>query len=115
MKNECIFCKIVAGEIPAQVVYEDNRFLAFEDIKKQAPVHVQIIPKLHISKLTDLESKDVDLVGSWILLANQVAQQAGISIPGFRLVLNCNAEGGQEIFHIHLHLLGGKKLAWPPG
>ena len=113
--TDCIFCQIAAGEIPAQVVYEDDRFLAFEDINKQAPVHVQVIPKQHIARLTDLEAGDADLVGAWILVANRVARQMGIAEPGYRLVSNCNAEGGQEVFHIHLHILGGRKMTWPPG
>jgi histidine triad (HIT) family protein len=112
---DCIFCQIAAGEIPAQVVYEDDRFLAFEDINKQAPVHVQVIPKHHSARLTDLEAEDADLVGAWILAANRVARQMGIAEPGYRLVLNCNAEGGQEVFHIHLHIMGGRKMTWPPG
>lgn len=112
---DCIFCKIVAGEISAQVVYEDDQFLAFEDINGQAPTHTLVIPKRHIDRLTDLQEEDASLVGKWLLVGNQVARQTGIAASGYRLVVNCNADGGQTVFHIHLHVLGGRAMRWPPG
>ncbi len=112
---DCIFCKIAAGEIPAQVVYEDDQFLAFEDVNKQAPTHTLVIPKRHIARLTDLKEEDASLVGKWLLVGNRVAEEAGIAASGYRLVANCNEDGGQTVFHIHLHVLGGRSMSWPPG
>jgi len=105
---DCIFCKIAAGEIPAKVVYEDDAFVAFEDIQKQAPVHVVVIPRQHIARLTDLE--DAVFAGKWLLAANRAAGVAGVAESGYRLVTNCNADAGQEVFHIHMHVLGGHRL-----
>jgi len=112
---ECIFCRIVAGEIPAKKVYEDDEVVAFEDIRPQAPVHVLVIPRRHIPTVNALADDDASLVGRLVLVAKKIAAERGIAESGYRLVLNCNRDSGQEVFHIHLHLLGGRKFAWPPG
>jgi histidine triad (HIT) family protein len=111
----CLFCRIVAGEIPATRVHEDDDLLAFEDIKPEAPVHILIIPKRHISTLNDLGSADDALVGAMIRQAAVIARDRGIDGGGYRTVFNCNSHAGQTVFHIHLHLLGGRRLGWPPG
>jgi histidine triad (HIT) family protein len=111
----CLFCRIVAGEIPATRVYEDDRLLAFADINPQAPMHVLVIPKQHIATLNDLTSSHDDLVGAMVRAGAQIAKEKGYDGPGFRTVFNCNAQAGQTVFHIHLHVLGGRSLAWPPG
>jgi histidine triad (HIT) family protein len=109
--SDCIFCKIIKGDIPCSKVYEDDNVLAFNDIQPMAPVHVIIIPKKHISNLMDIDSKkNVDIISNLIAAAQKVAQVKGIDSRGFRTVINCNAEGGQVVFHLHMHLLGGRKL-----
>lgn len=113
--KDCLFCKIVAKEIPANVVFENDDLLAFHDIRPQAPTHIQIIPKRHISTINDCASDDAALVGQMILTAKTLAAQQGFSQQGYRLVFNVNSGGGQEIYHIHLHLLGGRQMMWPPG
>jgi histidine triad (HIT) family protein len=113
--SDCIFCRIVAGEIPAKVVHEDEQFLAFEDVSKQAPAHVLVIPKRHVARLTDLTEEDASFVGEWLMVGNRVAAEAGVAGSGYRLVANCNEDGGQTVFHIHLHVLGGRAMTWPPG
>jgi len=115
MENDCLFCKIINKEIPADLVYEDDKVIAFRDIKPQSPVHILLVPKVHIEKLLDLTEKEKDLVGHLYLVANKIAKQEGIAEEGFRIVANCNPAAGQEIWHIHFHLLGGRKLNWPPG
>lgn len=115
MMSDCLFCKIVDGEIPASTVYEDEHVLAFNDINPVAPVHQLIIPKKHIATLNDLHSSDAELVGKMYLVATQLAEQAGLSKDGYRTVMNCGAAAGQTVFHIHLHLLGGRSMSWPPG
>ncbi len=110
---DCIFCKIVEGDIPAQKVYEDHEFLVFADVKPQAPVHHLVIPKEHISNI--MEIKDQDLLGRLFGVIQKVAQQEGISEKGFRVVNNCGDDGGQTVGHIHFHLLGGRFMEWPPG
>ena len=112
---ECLFCKIIEKEIPSGIVYEDNEIIAFNDINPQAPVHVIIIPKKHIEKISDIMSEDIDIIGKLIFTAKNIAKEQGISESGYRLVFNCNKDAGQAVFHIHLHLLGGRKLNWPPG
>jgi histidine triad (HIT) family protein len=107
---DCIFCKIVRGEIPCAKVYEDDKILAFNDIQPMAPVHVIIIPKKHISTLMDIDSENIDIINNLIAAAQKVAQIKGIDGRGFRTVINCNTEGGQVVFHLHMHLLGGRKL-----
>ena len=111
----CLFCKIIAGEIPSSKVYEDDRLFAFNDINPQAPLHVLVVPKQHIPTLNDLQAQDDELVGSMVRAAAKIAKDKGYDGPGFRTVFNCNAEAGQTVFHIHLHVLGGRRLAWPPG
>jgi histidine triad (HIT) family protein len=110
-----IFSKIIAGEIPCRKAYEDNQILAFHDIKPQAPVHVLIIPKVPIPTIDDLEPADEALVGRLVLVAQRLARELGIAESGYRLVFNCRDHGGQEVHHIHLHLLGGRQMGWPPG
>lgn len=111
----CLFCKIVAGEIPAKRLHEDDELLAFEDIKPEAPVHVLIIPKRHIATLSDVQPEDDALVGAMMRRAAVIATERGISDSGYRTVMNCNSQAGQTVFHIHLHLLGGRRMSWPPG
>lgn len=111
----CLFCKIVAGEIPATKVYEDDRVIAFNDINPQAPTHVLVVPKEHIATLNDLSASHDDLVGAMVRTAATIAKDRGIDGPGFRAVFNCNAQAGQTVFHLHLHLLGGRTMTWPPG
>jgi histidine triad (HIT) family protein len=111
----CLFCRIVAGEIPATIVHQDDRTVAFKDINPQAPTHVLIIPRRHIATLNDLTGDDDTIVGELVRRAAAIARELGLSDRGFRTVLNCNADAGQTVFHIHLHLLGGRRLGWPPG
>ena len=113
--TDCVFCKIVRGEIPCGKVYEDDQVLAFDDIQPMAPVHVILIPKKHIATLMDLDAKNMDVTGDLMLAAQKVARIKNISDSGFRTVINCNAEGGQVVFHLHMHLLGGRKLQDPLG
>lgn len=111
-----IFTKIINKEIPAEIVYESENVLAFKDIKPQSPVHILIIPKTEIPKVTDLKgSEHSSLLGEMIDAANKIARDLGIAEDGFRLVFNCGDEGGQEVYHLHLHLLGGRQMNWPPG
>jgi histidine triad (HIT) family protein len=111
----CLFCKIVAGEIPASKVYEDDRVIAFNDSNRQAPMHVLVVPRKHVATLNDLTAADDDLVGAMVRAGAKVAKDRGFDGPGFRTVFNCNAQGGQTVFHIHLHVLGGRVMTWPPG
>ncbi len=112
---DCIFCKIAAKEIPAKLAYEDKEVIAFHDINPQAPVHLQIIPKCHIARVSELTSDTIYLLGKMVLKANQLAKELAIAEPGYRLVVNCNPGAGQSVYHLHLHLLGGRPLRWPPG
>lgn len=114
-KADCIFCKIIKKDIPAKIVFENNKILAFEDVKPQAPVHILVIPKHHIEKVSDLTEDGIHLIGDLVLAAKTLAHQKGIGESGYRIVLNCNKDAGQEVFHLHLHLMGGRKFAWPPG
>ncbi|KTD81599.1 histidine triad nucleotide-binding protein [Legionella waltersii] len=111
----CLFCKIAAGEIPSTVVFEDNDLMAFRDIRPQAPTHVLVIPKKHIATINDAHDDDQQLLGQLILSAKNIARTLGLSEEGYRLVFNINSGGGQEVYHIHLHLLGGRQMTWPPG
>ncbi|HOK06672.1 MAG TPA: histidine triad nucleotide-binding protein [Syntrophales bacterium] len=108
--SDCIFCRIVNGEIPSTRVYEDDLVLAFEDIHPMAPVHCIVVPKIHIATLMDVTSDLMPYVGAMTAAAQEVAKRKGISEKGFRTVINCNAEGGQVVFHLHMHVLGGRKL-----
>ncbi len=115
MSDDCIFCKIAAGEIPGDIVYQDDQVVAFRDLNPQAPTHVLVIPREHISTINDLQEHHAELVGRLYLAAKRVAAEEGIAERGYRTVMNCNAEAGQTVFHIHLHLLGGRPMGWPPG
>jgi histidine triad (HIT) family protein len=115
MSEDCLFCKIVAGEIPSTKAYEDDRFLAFHDIDPQAPVHVLVIPKEHIATLDDLEAGHASLFGEMTVVITRLARELGLIEGGYRVVANCGEGAGQSVFHIHYHLLGGRPLRWPPG
>jgi len=112
--TETIFSKIIRREIPADIVYEDDLALAFRDVNPQAPVHILVIPKKPIPKLTDAESQDDALLGHLLLTVKRVAEQAGLT-NGYRLVINTGPDGGQTVYHLHLHILGGRQMTWPPG
>ncbi|MCK4869527.1 MAG: histidine triad nucleotide-binding protein [Gammaproteobacteria bacterium] len=112
---DCLFCKIIAGEIPADIIYHDDDVLVFNDINPQAPVHKIIIPKKHIATLNDITEKEAPLIGHMLLVAKNIAHELNIADSGYRTIFNCNSDAGQEVFHIHLHLLGGRKMHWPPG
>jgi histidine triad (HIT) family protein len=111
--SNCIFCKIAGKEIPAKIAYEDNEVFAFHDISPQAPVHILIIPKEHISSTDELNASNSDIAGKVILAASKIAKE--LKLDGYRLVLNCNEIAGQSVFHLHCHLLGGRQMQWPPG
>jgi histidine triad (HIT) family protein len=108
--TDCLFCKIVRGEIPCTKVYEDDKVLAFDDIHPMAPVHVIVIPKEHLSTLLDIDSQNITVAGDLIWAAQKIARIKGVAEKGFRTVINCNDEGGQVVFHLHMHVLGGRKL-----
>ena len=113
--SEDLFLKIIEREIPADIVYESEEILAFRDINPQAPVHVLIIPKVQIRTVNDIEPKHTDLIGKMFLVAAEIARDEGFAEDGYRVVMNCNQAGGQLVYHIHLHLLGGRQMGWPPG
>ena len=113
--SECLLCKMGAGEIQPDVVYENDDVLAFRDLNPQAPTHVLVIPKQHIATTNDLDAGNATVVGSMYLAAKRVAEDEGIAEPGYRMIMNCNPGAGQTVYHIHLHLLGGRPLGWPPG
>lgn len=115
MVSECIFCKIVAGELPSTKVYEDDKVFAFEDISPAAPVHILIIPKQHIASVMDFNKEQIPLIQNIHEAAQHIANQLGLAENGFRLVNNCGKDGGQTVDHVHYHLLGGRHLSWPPG
>ena len=113
--TDCMFCKMASGEITPDTVYEDDDVLAFRDMNPQAPVHVLVIPKQHVATINDLDADSSALVGKMMMAAAKIAQQEGFAEQGYRTIMNCNAHGGQTVFHIHLHLLGGRVMGWPPG
>lgn len=115
MAENCLFCKMTAGEIKPDKVLETDEVLAFRDINPQAPVHVLVIPKKHITTLNDLRAEDAGLIGKLYLAAAEVARQNDIAEAGYRTVMNCNRDAGQSVWHVHLHVLGGRTMAWPPG
>lgn len=115
MVDNCLFCKIVAGQIPADKVFEDDQVVAFRDIDPQAPIHLLIIPRKHIATLNDITGEDSALLGHIHQVAVKLAHEFNIAEAGYRLVTNCNNDGGQAVYHLHFHLLGGRKMAWPPG
>jgi len=113
--SDCLFCKIVNGDIKSDKVFENDHILAFNDISPKAPVHILIIPKKHIPTILDLQDSDKWIIGELFSIANSIAKEKGVAEEGFRLVMNCNKNSGQAVFHIHLHLLGGRIFKWPPG
>lgn len=115
MSSDCIFCKIANKQIPAELIEENDQIVAFRDINPQAPIHVQIIPRRHIATTNELGNDTGELLGAMFAAARALAQREGIDETGYRLVMNCNGDGGQSVYHIHLHLLGGRRLNWPPG
>jgi len=115
MADSCIFCKIIAGEIPSQKVYQDERVTAFRDIHPVAPTHVLIVPNQHIASVNELSPSDESLVGRLLIAAKQIAEQEGIQETGYRLIINTGPHAGQEVFHLHLHLIGGQKMRYPMG
>lgn len=111
----CIFCKIVKREIPATIIYEDEHVIAFDDLYPRAPIHKLIIPRKHIATLNDITEEDTEVMGRLLQTVKHVAKELKIDKNGYRTIINCNAGGGQEIYHIHVHLLGGRQMTWPPG
>lgn len=112
---DCLFCRMANGQIKPDIVHEDDLVLAFRDISPQAPVHVLLIPKRHVANLEALEDSDAALAGHLLLTARRIARDLGIAGDGYRLVNNCNVQGGQTVYHLHFHLLGGRQMTWPPG
>ena len=113
--DNCLFCKILDGEIPAELIYESETAVAFRDINPQAPTHALVIPRKHISTINDIEQDDQAIIGSLYTAAREIAATDGIADDGYRAVMNCNEGAGQSVFHIHLHVLGGRQMSWPPG
>ena len=113
--EDCIFCKIVKGDIPSEKVYEDELILAFKDINPEAPIHIVVIPKKHIESLNEVTEKDADRVAHIYIKTKELAQELGINKKGYRIVTNCGEQGGQTVNHLHFHVLGGRNLQWPPG
>lgn len=112
---DCLFCKIINREIPSDIVYEDDDVLAFNDIDPKAPIHMLVVPKKHIATLNDLEEGDLALVGRLQYTAARLAKEQGFADDGYRVVMNCNDQGGQTVYHIHMHLMGGRRFTWPAG
>jgi histidine triad (HIT) family protein len=112
---DCLFCKIIDGEIPGDIIHQDEHVIAFNDINRQAPQHVLIVPRKHIATINDVENEDKELIGHCVYTAQKIAAKLGLSEDGYRLVYNVNSGGGQAVYHIHLHLLGGRQMNWPPG
>lgn len=112
---DCIFCKVAAHDVPARTVFENERLIAFHDLFPQAPTHILIIPKTHYTTLNDVPASDSALLGEMMSTATQIAREIGVDESGYRVVMNCNKDGGQSVYHIHLHLLAGRQLGWPPG
>lgn len=115
MEKDCIFCKIASGEMGTEFLYESDEIVAFRDIHPRAPIHFLVIPKKHIPEVSDVQPADEVLVGKMITTANIVARELQLSETGYRLIFNCGRDAGQDVFHIHLHVLGGRRLGWPPG
>lgn len=113
--SDCLFCRIAGGEMPVEFVYEDDDVVAFRDINPQAPLHSLVVPRRHIATLNDVGPGDAGLIGLMYLAAQRVAADAGVADAGYRTVFNCNAQAGQTVFHLHLHVLGGRAMHWPPG
>ncbi|OFE12634.1 histidine triad nucleotide-binding protein [Pseudohongiella acticola] len=115
MSNDCLFCRIAAGDIPSQEVYSDEHVYAFHDINPTAPTHILVIPRKHLNSVCDAGPDDEALMGKLLLTGQQIAQKQGVASDGFRLVINTGDQGGQTVHHIHLHILGGRQMTWPPG
>lgn len=115
MSTNCVFCKIISGEIPGKIVYQDDLVVVLQDINPQAPHHYLLMPRKHIATTLDLQGQDAEWLGHLYLVAGKLAKQEGFAEDGFRIVNNCNAAAGQTVWHIHFHLLGGRNLSWPPG
>ena len=115
MATDCLFCKIIAGEIPSTEVYSDDDIYAFRDINPAAPTHLLVIPKKHLTDVQSTDAEDEALLGKLLLRANEIAAEQGLTDDGFRYVINTGSNGGQTVFHLHLHILGGRQLGWPPG
>ena len=113
--DDCLFCKIAEKRTPSSCVHEDDHFYAFNDIHPQAPVHILIIPKKHIARVYDFDKNNIGFLSEMLLLANKIAIEKKIDQSGYRLVINCNPEAGQSVYHVHLHLIGGRLMKWPPG
>ncbi len=113
--SNCLFCKVLAGDLPADIIYESETAIGFRDINPQAPTHVLIIPRKHIATINEIADEDQSIVGSLYSAAREIAVSEGLTDEGYRAVMNCNEAAGQTVFHIHLHLLGGRPLGWPPG
>ena len=113
--EKCVFCKIINGDIAAKKVYENEHIIAFNDIDPKAPVHILVIPKKHIRSINELNSSDINLAGEIILAAKKIAKDQGVDSKGFRVVFNTNDDGGQTVYHIHMHIMGGRQMQWPPG
>ena len=111
----CLFCGIVSRKVPSNIVYEDDDVLAFKDTNPQAPTHLLIIPKAHVSSVLDIDDSNTDLIGRLVVVANRLARREEVDSAGFRLVTNAGPEAGQSVYHLHLHLLGGRRMRWPPG
>ena len=114
-EQDCLFCKILSGDIPADIVYESETAIAFRDVNPQAPTHVLVIPRKHIATINDLNESDMETVGSLYLAARDIAREEGIAEDGYRAVMNCNSGAGQTVYHIHRHVIGGRPMSWPPG
>jgi histidine triad (HIT) family protein len=114
-EKDCLFCRIVGGDLPADIVYEDDSLIAFRDINAKAPTHILLIPRRHIATMNDLQEGDTTLTGELFLAAAKIAADEGLAEDGYRVVMNCNEAAGQSVFHIHLHLMGGRTMTWPPG
>ena len=112
---DCLFCKIIAGQIPAKLIHQDELSIGFLDINPQAPTHALFVPKRHIATLNDATIEDRELLGHLVFVASKYAREKGFAESGYRQVLNCNSDGGQTVFHVHLHLMGGRHMGWPPG
>lgn len=112
---DCIFCKIAAHDIPARIAFENERLIAFHDLFPQAPTHILIIPKVHYTTMNDVPANESAVLGEMMSTATQLAKELGVEESGYRVVMNCNKDGGQSVYHIHLHLLAGRPLGWPPG
>ncbi len=115
MKDNCLFCRIASGDLPGEIIYEDDEVVAFNDANPQAPTHFLVIPREHISTLNDLGGGHAEVIGRLFLVAGKIARDKGVAEPGYRTVINCNRHAGQSVFHIHLHVLAGRRMGWPPG